>query len=365
MNPSKSIALVCDKNPYTSFGRLTMDIAGVLGSHASTEILWLKTPKYFPGDYDLPDGSSCISAPSLEIGWWSFRRPFRKWLKVKKPKTVLLLRPELGFLIPIVHSILPESKVCMMVHDMFAESLYPDSLKFKLINRFYISPTRKADLFIYNSRYTRTEAHTVMGLPQSDTVVGCPVSPVFFNRPKLDDGTLKQKWGFDRFSGMCLNISLDEPRKNISTFFAIAQARPDVAFVRVGQISSWMRDWLNKNNIGNVYHYSGIPEKDLIELYTCADLFIYPSFAEGFGMPPLEALACGTPVVASAGSALKENLDGVAPLVNPPDNIQGYLAVLDKVLNKENIVNWSAAEVLLENNSIEAFGSRIRSVFGV
>jgi glycosyltransferase involved in cell wall biosynthesis len=90
-------------------------------------------------------------------------------------------------------------------------------------------------------------------------------------------------------------------------------------------------------------------------------LFIFPSFLEGFGMPPLEALACGTPVVVADASALKENLAGIAPLINPPDRVEGYLEVINDILAGKNVVNWKAAEKLLERFSIESFGERVRA----
>jgi glycosyltransferase involved in cell wall biosynthesis len=62
-----------------------------------------------------------------------------------------------------------------------------------------------------------------------------------------------------------------------------------------------------------------VPADDLVALYNLADLFVFPSLYEGFGLPPLEAMACGLPVVASTAPALREVLDGAALLVHPLD----------------------------------------------
>jgi glycosyltransferase involved in cell wall biosynthesis len=59
------------------------------------------------------------------------------------------------------------------------------------------------------------------------------------------------------------------------------------------------------------------PEKDLPVLYSGALVFVYPSLYEGFGLPPLEAMACGTPVVTSNNSSLPEVTGDAAILVNP------------------------------------------------
>ncbi len=62
-----------------------------------------------------------------------------------------------------------------------------------------------------------------------------------------------------------------------------------------------------------------IPDADLIALYNLADVFVFPSLFEGFGMPPLEAMACGTPVVASQRAALPETVGDAALWVDPDD----------------------------------------------
>ncbi|HPX78502.1 MAG TPA: glycosyltransferase family 1 protein, partial [Methanobacterium sp.] len=60
-----------------------------------------------------------------------------------------------------------------------------------------------------------------------------------------------------------------------------------------------------------------VPEKDLVALYNAADLFVYPCLYAGFGIPPLEAMACGTPVITSNNSSLPEVVDDAGLLINP------------------------------------------------
>jgi glycosyltransferase involved in cell wall biosynthesis len=70
---------------------------------------------------------------------------------------------------------------------------------------------------------------------------------------------------------------------------------------------------------GQVRFLGYVPAEDLVALYNLADLFVFPSLYEGFGLPPLEAMACGLPVVASTAPALREVLDDAALLVHPQD----------------------------------------------
>src|SRR5205085_8971460 len=60
-----------------------------------------------------------------------------------------------------------------------------------------------------------------------------------------------------------------------------------------------------------------VPDEDLVALYNAADLFVYPSIFEGFGLPPLEAMACGTPVVTSNTSSFPEVVGDAALTVDP------------------------------------------------
>jgi alpha-1,3-rhamnosyl/mannosyltransferase len=76
----------------------------------------------------------------------------------------------------------------------------------------------------------------------------------------------------------------------------------------------------------------GVPTADLPALYSAAAAFVYPSLYEGFGLPPLEAMACGTPVVCSNAAALPEVTGDAAVLVDPRD--EGALAAaLERVLD--------------------------------
>jgi glycosyltransferase involved in cell wall biosynthesis len=67
-----------------------------------------------------------------------------------------------------------------------------------------------------------------------------------------------------------------------------------------------------------------IPTQDLPLIYNLAEIFIYPSMYEGFGLPPLEAMACGTPVITTAVSSMPEHV-GKAGVLVPPDD-EGALA---------------------------------------
>ena len=370
------VLFICDKNECTSFGRLTLNLAKAVSGSFEAHVLWLKTPKFFgtatPSKTASSDNSTYVShevwAKSLYTGYLSFRAPLKKLVKKIQPDIVFFIRPELGFLVPVVKG---RAKTVMFVHDTFAETLYPNSMKFKLLNLFYIRPTVKADFFVYNSNWTREQAADHFGVEMSSkpgTIIGCPIDSDLFNKPETqptfeEKKAFLRKYGIKNFDGMCLNVSLDEPRKNIETFFEMASLRPHVAFVRVGKFSERLRAIVNEKKLYNVYHFSEFKAHELRDFYRHADLMVYPSLLEGFGLPPIEAIACGTPAVGAATSAVKENLEGVGPLIDPPTDAEAYARVLDRVLAGENVLDNEKAAALLDHCSMKSFSQRVLTFF--
>lgn len=381
MSNQKKILFICDKDECTSFGRLTLNLVKAVAPQYEAHVLWLKTPKFFGPRSDMGNVpksgyvSHEIWAKSLYEGYLSFRKPLRRIIRDVSPDCVFFIRPELGFLIPVAKRELRRlndgARVTMFIHDTFAETLYPHSLKFRLINLFYTRPTIQADSFVYNSRWTQNQAVQYFGkkLESSPgTVIGCPIDSDLFNRPAIkvtaeERSEFRRKFRLKNYDGMCLNVSLDEPRKNIETFFEMARLCPDTAFVRVGKLSERLREIINVKKLYNVHHFEQFSAQELREFYRHADLIVYPSFLEGFGLPPIEAIACGTPAVCAATSAVQENLEGVCPLVSPADDAGKYADVWQQVKNGEDVVDWNAAANLLEHCSMKSFSLRVCDFF--
>jgi glycosyltransferase involved in cell wall biosynthesis len=377
MGKEKKVLFVCDKNERTSFGRLTVNLLTAVRDQFDAHVLWLKTPKFFQDDVAASGAASApddrgftaheIWAKSLYTGFFSFRGPLKKAVRDIAPDFIFFIRPELGFLVPVARSACPSARTVMFVHDTFAETLYPHSIKFKLLNMFFVRGTLCADSYVYNSNWTRLEAAKFFGKKMADApgkVIGCPIDSAMFNAPEIpvtkeERAAFRRKHGIRNFQGMCLNVSLDEPRKNIDTYFEMAHLRPDVAFVRVGKLSERLRNIVNEKKLYNVFHFNEFSALDLREFYRNADLIVYPSFLEGFGLPPIEAIACGTPAVCARASAVEENLDGVCPLITPADDAEAYARVLDRVLAGESVVDAAAARKLLDYCSMNGFSERV------
>jgi glycosyltransferase involved in cell wall biosynthesis len=125
-----------------------------------------------------------------------------------------------------------------------------------------------------------------------------------------------------------LSVGTLEPRKNfvgLISAFALLRRQTGVphGLVIAGR-PGWLYDKVFKQvaaeGLEQLVHFPGyVADNDLPGLYTLADLMVFPSLYEGFGIPPLEAMACETPVVCSDNSSLPETVGRAAVLVNAED----------------------------------------------
>lgn len=125
-----------------------------------------------------------------------------------------------------------------------------------------------------------------------------------------------------------LFVGTIEPRKNlerlVESYRRLVQAGGVTEHLLLAGRLGWGYERLLKQLAqpelqGRVHFRGFVPHEDLPWLYRGARLFVYPSLCEGFGFPPLEAMACGVPVISAPNSSLAENLRGAAELVSPTD----------------------------------------------
>jgi glycosyltransferase involved in cell wall biosynthesis len=137
-----------------------------------------------------------------------------------------------------------------------------------------------------------------------------------------------------------LFVGTIEPRKNLARLIsAYGQLRRQTGLPHAlvlagnrGWLSEGIYEQVAKEGLTEHVLFPGfVADKDLPALYTLADLFTFPSLYEGFGIPPLEAMACGTPVVASNNSSLPEATGSAALLVDAED-MEGLADAMARVL---------------------------------
>jgi len=171
-----------------------------------------------------------------------------------------------------------------------------------------------------------------------------PYAPrqIFQPLPVDECARARQRLGVDE--NFILDVGTIEPRKNLVTLVrAFAQILQQTSFrpqLVIAGGEGWMMDefheLIGKADLGNRIHFTGyVDDEDLVALYSSCRVFVYPSVYEGFGLPPMEAMACGAPVIAGDIPVLRETLADSALLVEPLD-ANGLANAIVSVLGDEN-----------------------------
>lgn len=213
------------------------------------------------------------------------------------------------------------------VHDV-TFFLYP--ARYGTFRRLYMQTTtrlslRLADAIIVPSETVRDDLIRLLRVkPARITVVPEGVNARF--QPMVDQRRLTEiRTRYARGTPYILNLGSLEPGKNQITLVQAYKRLRDRGY-RQRLVIAGQRAWkyerllarIAQAGLTEVVDLPGyIPESDLPALYSAAELFVFPSLYEGFGLPVLEAMACGTPVICSDRSALREIGEGAAFLVNP------------------------------------------------
>lgn len=181
---------------------------------------------------------------------------------------------------------------------------------------------RLAKGLIFASEYSRQDFLSTYDYPESRTsVVHHGVSPSIEPR---DREASRVALGIDLGRPVLLHVGSEERRKNVETLLdAIAmlvQERPDLLLLRVGGPSSRTRKRIARHGLErHVRYLPGLSEDQLVATYSAADIFVFPSYFEGFGLPVLEAMKAGCPVIAARATSVPEVTGDAAVLVEPMD----------------------------------------------
>jgi glycosyltransferase involved in cell wall biosynthesis len=304
-----------------------------------------------------PHGRGLIGVPARPGFEWVMtpeRSPAQRlvWEQAALPRLVARARLDL---LHSPHYTRPMSLPCASVvtfHDM-TFFLFPHL--HTLSKRLYFPPAirlsaRKADALIADSESTRQDAIRLLGIsPERIYTVPLGVSPAF--HPVLDTQQLeavRQRYSLPEH--FILYVGLVEPRKNLPMLLRAYQrlldqvriqgsgsAAPLVIVGRFGWGIEQVFELVDALAIKEKVHFSGyIPAEDLPIVYNLADVFVYPSLYEGFGLPPLEAMACGTPVITTAVSSMPEHV-GEAGLLIPPQDEAALFQALVTILQDPDL----------------------------
>jgi glycosyltransferase involved in cell wall biosynthesis len=210
------------------------------------------------------------------------------------------------------------------VHDL-VPLRHPDWVHpqtYRMHSRKYAHAARTCDLIVVNSEFTAGEVVELLGFPREQICVAYPsLDPVF--RP---DGPTR-----DLGSPYVLTVATLERRKNLETLLAamplVRKRHPELRLAVAGA-AGWRPPSLDAEGVVPLGY---VNDDELAALYRGSQVFVYPSRFEGFGMPIVEAMACGAPVVASAHPSLDEASADAAVRVDP-DNAEAIAEAVERTL---------------------------------
>jgi glycosyltransferase involved in cell wall biosynthesis len=352
-------------------GRYTRGVIGALAELGSKHSFVLMVagsggePRESGGglaDLGIPENFSINELP-LRNGFWTV-----VWHRLRVPFPADLLTGT----VDVFHSpdyLLPplrQGKKVVTVHDL-SFLRYPEAAEPSL--RAYLSASvrrsvREADLVLGDSESTRQDVIELLGVDRDRVEVVYPGVGQAFRA--IEDqhhlAVVRELYALER--PFILNVGTLEPRKNLATLLdAYAALRRRGLEHRL--VIAGGRGWLYDGVLRRVEELSlkedvlflgYVAEEHLPALYCLADLLVFPSLYEGFGLPPLEAMACGTPVITSDSSSLPEVV-GEAGLMVPaqdPEALAEAIAMLladpglredlvRKGLSRASQFTWQAA----------------------
>ncbi len=206
---------------------------------------------------------------------------------------------------------------------------------------------RTASHLIASSEYSRRDIIETYAIKESRVSVAPLAAPNHF-APVTNKEELSRVRAAYRIEGeYILAVGSVQPRKNLPRLIAayanLRRTRTHAklpALVLVGKLGWLYEDTLRaieEHQVSDDVRWTGyVPESDLPALYTSATCFAYPSYFEGFGLPPLEAMQCGAPVIAGNRTSLPEVVGDAGLLVDPFD-VEAIADALARVIDDEGL----------------------------
>lgn len=242
---------------------------------------------------------------------------------------------------PIVPA-LTKVRTIMTIHDM-TTFLFPGKheLKGRVINKLYLKKAlKKTTKVLAISESTKRDLQKIFPVPDAKIAITYPgYDESFKPLPESEVKAARDKYKLDKEYILCVGTL--EPRKNIgglieSYNLLTDEVKEKYDLVLVGK-KGWLYDEIFKRVADlklqeYIKFLDYVDFADLPAIYNGAEIFVYPSLYEGFGLPPLEAMACGKAVITSNVSSLPEVVGDAAILIDPKNTI----SLADEIANLLN-----------------------------
>lgn len=261
-----------------------------------------------------------------KILYWPLKR---LWTQLRLSGEMLIHRPDVLWIPAHVFPVIHPQKTVMTVHDLaafrFPQAYPPFERWYSLWSARYAG--KKLWRLIVPSKFTKNEIASAFGLHTLDKIV--VVHHGYDTRyRKLDDKpaleAVLKKYHLKRPFVMSVG-RLEKKKNTVNIIRAFTQLRPkiELQLALIGlpgygyeEVKEIIAQSAYKQDIRLL---GWLPVKDIALIINAAEIFVFPSIYEGFGIPVLEAMACGTPVVAGSGSSMEEVSGDCAVYVDPHD----------------------------------------------
>lgn len=257
---------------------------------------------------------------------------------------------------PIVPIILPDRSI-YFVNDLISFK-YPDyfTLKTRIVESLFVKlALKKVKHIVAISQSTARDIEKLCPEAKTKTKVVPLAADPMFKKAKYDIEILKRH-GVEK--PYILSVGTIEPRKNHLSLLSAYQKMPRTLRDNYDLVLIGKRGWrcnhiMNAINeqarTGSVKYLEFISDSDLVHFYNGASLFVYPSFYEGFGLPIVEAMSCGVPVITSNLSSMPE-VGGNAAYYIDPNKIEEITDAMVKILTQKELANKMSSMGLFQSS---------------
>jgi glycosyltransferase involved in cell wall biosynthesis len=327
--------------PPTGIGRYTIGLLGALADllPAPPVLLTPAEPRYLPNADRYPQRRLSLSRrlPALLVlGGLQLRACARDLDLLHDPSgnAPFLFAP-------------PGCRLVVTIYDVFALAFPATSTRIeKVIARFWLPLVLpRVEAIITVSQHSRRDIQRYLSVRQEKIALAPPAVERHFRPLPAEQLTARLKrYGLAPGAYLLTVAGAQDPRRNLPRLleaYALlkreGETRPLVVIGKPRR-SAWEqheRFSLTKADEG-VKYLGYVPEEDLPALYNGAVVFVFPSLYEGFGLPPLEAMACGAPVACSNAASLPEVV-GEAALLFDPRDVNAMAAAIQRLLQEESL----------------------------